>query len=139
MKCQVSVGVKLRRRALVLPQDGEQQGVKQAGKQTMTLFCSAGFCGIYGRWNTLAKNLHLRYAVAAAADPRCSPWASQKWRCDIVCVWADGTGECSMLGGIERSGVMVMKWSIIIIIPLHITGRVGCPRVLAHVGIIIFL
>ena len=22
---------------------------------------------------------------------------------------------------------MVMKWSIIIIIPLHITGRVGCP------------
>ena len=42
-------------------------------------------------------------------------------------------------GGIERSGVMVMKWSIIIIIPLHITSRVGCPRVLAHVGIIIFL
>lgn len=99
MKCQVSVGVKLRRRALVLPQDGEQQGVKQAGKQTMTLFCTAGFCGIYCRSNTLAKNLHLRCAVAAAADPRCSPWASQKWRCDIVCVWADGTGECSMLGG----------------------------------------
>jgi hypothetical protein len=32
-----------------------------------------------------------------------------------------------------------MKWSIIIIIPLHITGRVECPRVLAHVGIIILL
>ena len=67
MKCQVSVGVKLRRRALVLPQDGEQQGVKQAGKQTMTLFCTAGFCGIYCRSNTLAKNLHLRCAVARAA------------------------------------------------------------------------
>lgn len=33
MKCQVSVGVKLRRRALVLPQDGEQQGVK-ASRET---------------------------------------------------------------------------------------------------------
>jgi hypothetical protein len=34
---------------------------------------------------------------------------------------------------------MVMKWSIVIIIPLHITGRVGRPRVLAYVGIIILL
>ena len=45
-----------------------------------------------------------------------------------MCVCADGTGECSMLGD-RSSGVMVMKWSIIIniIIPLHITGLVGCP------------
>jgi hypothetical protein len=55
-----------------------------------------------------------------------------------VCVWADGTGELFDAGG-RSSGVMVMNWSIIIIIPLHIMALVGCLCVLAYVGVIIII
>jgi hypothetical protein len=72
MKCQVSVsvGVKLRRRALVLPQDGESRG--ESNQNHHSVFHRRFLRDLWAS-NTLAKNLRLRCAVAAAADPRCSP------------------------------------------------------------------
>jgi hypothetical protein len=106
----LSVGVKLRRRAVMQPQDGERAGVK-ATKNHRFVFHRRFLRDLWPVVsNTLAKNLHLRCAVAAAADPRQVCERRGIGDAILLCVWADGTGECSMLG-VRSSGVMVMKWS----------------------------
>jgi len=108
----LSVGVKLRRRAVMQPQDGERAGVKLESNQNHRFVFHRSF--LRHLWsvvsNTLAKNLHLHCAVAAAADPRQVCEHRGIGDAILLCVWADGTGECSMLG-VRSSGVMVMKWS----------------------------
>jgi len=94
-KCQVSVCRCEARTAerLCWRKDGERcksAGGSQSQKSSPFAFHrTAGFLRDLWASNTLAKNLHLHCAVAAAADPRAVRGRRRKWRCDIA-VRVDG-------------------------------------------------
>jgi len=137
MKCQVSVGVKLRRR-LCCPQDGESMGKQKLITQVST----AGFCGIYGRrklQGTLAKNLHL--ALCSSGGGRSQEQsvgvAEMEMRyCVRVGGWDRRGCEATMLAG-DRA--VTWRGSVVDYYYHSITYHGACCRclgVLACVGIL---
>jgi hypothetical protein len=134
-----SVGVKLRRRALVLPpQDGEQQ-LRQGVKATKIITFV-----FHRRLLRDLRSVDFEHACKEPASALCSSgggrsqaglWASRNWRCDIVVRVGGWDRRVLDAGGeIERChGDEVVNYYYHSI--THHGVFVGCLCVLAYVGI----